>query len=156
MYCPKEVSQKGSFGPKSAATVSSAVASIAKAAATTAKVAHEASFQAKLMAAEALNSANALHGIQSGAAEGGNKGNQRKAIHNISSMTKERQINATPCLLMSNGGCSIDINSKAGLAATKQAHNLDAIERDVGIASDVVSQNLDVIERAAGKSPQAV
>ena len=108
------------------------------------------------MAVEELNSANALHGIQSGAAKGGNKGNQRKAIHNISSMTKERQIDATPCLLMSNGGCSIDINYEAGSAATKWAQNLDAIERAARIASKVVSQNLDVIERAAGKSPQAV
>ena len=55
-------------------------------------------------------------------------------------MTKERQINATPCLLMSNGGCSIDINSKVGSSTTKRAQNLDAIERVAGIASEAVSQ----------------
>ena len=108
------------------------------------------------MATEALNSANALHGIQFGAAEGGNKGHQRKAIHNLSSMTKERQIDATPCLLMSNGGCSIHINSESGSAAAKQAQNLDAIERAAGIASEVVSHNFDVIERATRIASQAV
>ena len=41
---------------------------------------------------------------------------------------------------MSNGGCSIDINSEAGSAATKWAQNLDAIERATGIASEAVSQ----------------
>ena len=62
----------------STTTAASAAASIAKVAASAAKVAHEASFQEKLMAAEALNSANALHGIQSSAIEGGNEGHQRK------------------------------------------------------------------------------
>ena len=57
---------------------------------------------------------------------------------------------------MSNGGCSIDINSKAGSAATKQAQNMDAIERAVGIAYEAASQNLDAIERAAGIASQAV
>ena len=76
--------------------VSAAATSTAKVAAAAAKVAHEAGFQAKLMAIEALNSANALHGIQSGAAEGGNEGHQRKGIHKLSLMTKERQIDATP------------------------------------------------------------
>ena len=90
------------------------------------------------MAAEALNSANGLHGIQFGAAEGGNEGHQRKEIHKLSLMTKERQIDATPYLLMSNGGCSVDINSEAGSAATKRAQNLDAIERAAGIASEAV------------------
>lgn len=90
----------------------SAAASVAKAAAAAAKVAHEAGLQAKLMAAEALNSTNKLHGIQSGAAECGNEGHQRKTMHKLSSMTKARQIDATPCLLMSSGGCSIDINSE--------------------------------------------
>ena len=108
------------------------------------------------MAAEALNSANTLHGIQSSAAEGGNEGHQRKSIHKLSSMTKERQIDATPCFLMSNGGCSIEINSEASSAATKRAQNLDAIERAAGIASEVVSQNLDAIERAAEIASQAV
>ena len=68
----------------------SAATSVAKVATTATKVAHEAGFQEKLMATEALNTANAVHGIESGVAEGGNEGHQRKAIHNISSMTKER------------------------------------------------------------------
>ena len=108
------------------------------------------------MAAEALNSANALHGIQSGAAEGGNEGNQRKSIHKLSSMTKEIQIYATPCLLMSNGGCSIDINSEVCSATTKWAHNLDAIERAAGIVSEAVSRNLDAIEIFFGIASQVV
>ena len=73
------------------------------------------------MAIDELNNANALHGIQSSAAKGGNEGHQRKAIHKLSSMTKERQIDATPCLLMSNGGCSIDINFEAGSTTRKRA-----------------------------------
>ena len=71
-------------------------------------------------------------------------------------MTKERQIDANPYLLMSNGGCSIDINSEVGSAATKRAQNLDAIEKATGIASEAVSPNLDAIERAAGIDSQAV
>ena len=92
------------------------------------------------MVVEALNSANTLHGIHSGTTEGGNEGHKRKSIHKISSMTKERQIDATPCLLIPNGNCSIDINSEASSAATKWAQNLDAIERAAGIASEAVSQ----------------
>ena len=140
----------------SAIVAASPATSVAKVAAAAEKVAHEAGFQAKLMAAEALNSANALHGIQSGATEGGNKGHQRKAIHKLSSMKKERQINATPYLLMLNGVCSIDINYEAGSTATKRAHNLDAIERAARIASEAVSQNLDAIERAIGIASEAV
>ena len=60
-------------------------------------------------------------------------------------MTKERQFDATPFLLMSNGGCSIDINSESSSAATKWAQNLDAIERAAGIASEAISQVGDVI-----------
>ena len=108
------------------------------------------------MVAEELNSANALHGIQFGAAKGGNEGHQRKEIHNLSSMTKERQIDATPYLLMSNGSCSTDINSEAGSATTKQAQNLDVIERAAGIAFEAVSQNLDAIERAVRTASQVV
>ena len=49
----------------SIATTASTATLVAKVAVATIKVAHEAGFQAKLMAPEALNSANALHGIQS-------------------------------------------------------------------------------------------
>ena len=68
----------------STAAAASVVASVAKVVAAVEKVAHEDGFQAKLMAIEALNSANALHGIHSGATEGGNEGHQRKAIHKLS------------------------------------------------------------------------
>jgi hypothetical protein len=124
----------------SSAAAASAAASVAKAAAAAAKVAHEAALQAKLVATEALNSNNASHGIQSGAAKGGNQGHQGQAIHKLSSITKGRQKDATPCLLMSNACLSINIDTEAVSAATKRAQNLNAIERAAGLASEAVSQ----------------